>query len=591
MPGQPDDASTRPERFSLRADPAFNPDSTGSSTISFGPNRLLLLTMASRALLSPGPAEAGFSDAAPSGTEEAVRARSALERKPAREGWGQASPHIPGTHQSGSPRLLRPIPVIFPFLLRHLLDPICDGMTMPITQQFCLVMVRDANGSIDEDSRVDIGLFFGNGDRRSLASFKHEVQEALFYGQLAKAIRAKTGNGLSPSSWEDVSPGEVIFAQLVVGSTSTPPLSPPPTSAASHHQTALTSMFTVAGEGHPHHLSRSMEYNPVGIDSIPDVVNRSHSQSSSISSLHRHQTFDSGLPPHHTPRSSAPSSRRGSILDGPHVTASKAAPLHQADGRRYRSPSRSPNSSRASSLARGRRADSQTTGRHDIDRDSRRQSSPAGDPFRFYSLADAFELPEGPQGVISAGVTASSQYNSRSASEESLATPADGQEPGQPCIAVELERVLGGLGASGRSSEGRARKAKTFGNIHTAYTQSCPMTARPPSPARPALTPFPDIAALPSQNRPNSPHPCTTSPALRSNHKSPALAPPALRSVATHAGSLSSFVQFSSLGEALDSLGAQTSSPPPPRHFPSAQHPTVQPGHEPPKVYWTRLNV
>ncbi|GAA5988793.1 hypothetical protein JCM11641_004854 [Rhodosporidiobolus odoratus] len=91
------------------------------------------------------------------------------------------------------------------------------------TQAFCVVNIMAAGGLIDEDSAVDVGLFAGDGKRRSLVTVKQEIQDTLFDGHPARLLRAKTRNGISPSSWEDVAPREALLAQRLVTSTVPPP--------------------------------------------------------------------------------------------------------------------------------------------------------------------------------------------------------------------------------------------------------------------------------------------------------------------------------------------------------------------------------
>ncbi|GAA5981992.1 hypothetical protein JCM11641_006825 [Rhodosporidiobolus odoratus] len=393
---------------------------------------------------------------------------------------------------------------------------------MPTTQRFCLVMVRGANGSIDEESKVDIGLFSSDGTRRSLASFKQEIQEALFDGQLAKVIRAKTGNGLLPSSLEDVSPGEVIFAQLVVDSTLTPLRSPFSSSTALHRTVNVEAMLGNLVERHLDRPCENLECSDAGPDLshglvLPHTSAGAQAPPSALSPSSYTTALSRPPTPVNSPASSRPTSKVD-CLDG------------IASARRHQHPfgivpqlaSDLPALEVDSRLPRAA---------------SQQLSSFNCDPSAFFKPYNTEFAENARCGGFSANGKARSPAKLRSLSRDGAARLMQSKVWGDRFYGTHsLEDVSCSTMLGERIGEGAPRRVKTYGNIRHAYANLSSTLSRLPTPPNHYLAVDYHSVELDSQTRPGSPYPShrTTNPPLRFDPALPVV--PSLRSVATFAG-------------------------------------------------------
>ncbi|GAA5834236.1 hypothetical protein JCM11251_000578 [Rhodosporidiobolus azoricus] len=379
--------------------------------------------------------------------------------------------------------------------------------------------------AVKEDKVVaaEVALVDEKGERRPWDDVKREVEEELLEGFPANFSRSSTFEArLTKSAWQLVRAGTVLYVKVDEGVVS-------PRSAQLSPSSSSLNLHRLATLGAP-----------------------SMSGVSSGSPAHRDGEKRTGrsapTTPYQSPAASPAGSRRTSVIE---VSSDEAASAnasfttaHWSPASAARLPSRS-RSSRPSSVVE--------------QEDPFHYNKPAG-VFRFKSLLAEFEdvgskfsgesppasrapsrdgLPRLPHGM----------HDSRSASEESLATPAEGEpsptsssRSGSPARSrsalKDIEVALANVDLENRSrrtAESKAWKVKTCGNLNRGYSSSSPTHSRSASPARPALvtknstssSTASSYANLPlhlaRNERPSSPHPI----ALSSSSGKPS--PPNLR--------------------------------------------------------------
>ncbi|GAA5908017.1 hypothetical protein JCM6882_000200 [Rhodosporidiobolus microsporus] len=403
--------------------------------------------------------------------------------------------------------------------------------------------------AVREDGSVvacELALVDEKGMRRSWQDFKQEVEEELLDG--VPALLSRTHDfaaRITAGSWTAMKPYPVLWAKPSDGAAS---------------------------------------------PSVPSTP-------LSSADLHRHAPNS----PYHSPAVSPATSRRTSIVD----TLSDDADSYT--GSFATAPSATTASSTARPSSQSRQSSTLSTRADSIRTHVAIEKNPFSHSGRFSSLSGGIEDAGAPKRAVGHSPSPSrsasrergyryphGQYDSRSASEESIATPAEGEplpssrsgsSSGSKTSALQgIEAALAGVDFGNGAS--RARKVKTCGNLNRGYSSSSPTHSRAPSPARSALTAsstststsssythLPSLLShshLPSHltrnERPSSPHP------LAPRNAPP---PPGLRSVSTHAGPLRSSSSSSSGTRAVISPATSSGSSSATNSPPLSPHPRV----------------
>ncbi|GAA5861823.1 hypothetical protein JCM8547_008566 [Rhodosporidiobolus lusitaniae] len=383
-----------------------------------------------------------------------------------------------------------------------------------------------------EGESFPLPLFTEQGEKKPFKVVQHEIErDILCDGSRAKLFLDGPHGGLMESTWPRVQPDSVLWVRREFQLTS-PALSRSPSFAQLRGKGVMAAMSSVEESGG--HLEASAESS------------RAHARlaatdfSSAVpaflsSSFHRPQPPASSYyasPPSTTDNSPA-SSRRPSIDDSS-AALSSATPSQPRSLNSFFSCRSSESRSRSSSRTRSHGRAPLDAFMDGITAVSPGPSRPS--PSAFSSLEAGFRDCEGEH--VSRGRSAypHDQYDSRTASQDSLPTPLEGEPVGFYRSRPDLEEA--GRRLRSVAVEGKNRKVKTDADLRHIFTRTSPSASRAPSPARVALPSIPSnpnlSRILTVNNRPSSPHPFTSRP----------LPPPAstsaptLHSRRTHAGPL-----------------------------------------------------